>query len=43
MYLVRLFLVNGVAIKLKGMNRHDYNPKNGRVVSREEKLKKIFV
>lgn len=27
------FLVNGVAIKLKGMNRHDYNPKNGRVVS----------
>ncbi|HBI1831890.1 TPA: beta-galactosidase subunit alpha, partial [Enterococcus faecalis] len=35
------FLVNGVAIKLKGMNRHDYNPKNGRVVSREEIEKDI--
>ena len=31
-----VFTVNGVAIKLKGVNRHDYNPKNGRVVSREE-------
>lgn len=30
------FLVNGVAIKIKGMNRHDYNPRNGRVVAREE-------
>ena len=30
------FLVNGVAIKFKGMNRHDYHPRNGRVVSREE-------
>lgn len=30
------FLVNGVAIKLKGVNRHDFNPVNGRVVSREE-------
>ncbi|MFD0829737.1 beta-galactosidase subunit alpha [Neobacillus sp. M.A.Huq-85] len=30
------FLVNGVAIKLKGVNRHDYNPKTGRVVTREE-------
>lgn len=30
------FLVNGVPIKLKGMNRHDYNPINGRVVAREE-------
>lgn len=30
------FLVNGVAIKLKGVNRHDYNPVNGRVVSKEE-------
>ena len=35
------FLVNA-AIKLKGMNRHDYNPKNGRVVSRKE-IEKIFV
>ncbi|MDN3020215.1 beta-galactosidase subunit alpha [Paenibacillus sp. BSR1-1] len=30
------FLVNGVAIKLKGVNRHDYNPKTGRVVTIEE-------
>lgn len=30
------FLVNGVAIKLKGVNRHDYNPKTGRVVRKEE-------
>lgn len=30
------FLVNGTAIKLKGVNRHDFNPVNGRVVSREE-------
>ncbi|WP_409271467.1 beta-galactosidase subunit alpha [Neobacillus sp. SCS-31] len=30
------FLVNGVAIKLKGVNRHDYNPKTGRVVEKEE-------
>lgn len=30
------FLVNGVAIKFKGMNRHDYNPRNGRVVAKEE-------
>ncbi|WP_125565255.1 beta-galactosidase subunit alpha [Companilactobacillus insicii] len=30
------FLVNGVAIKIKGVNRHDYNPKNGRVVAKEE-------
>ncbi len=30
------FLVNGVAIKLKGVNRHDFSPVNGRVVSREE-------
>ncbi|TCP29606.1 evolved beta-galactosidase subunit alpha [Scopulibacillus darangshiensis] len=31
----RTFLVNGVAIKLKGVNRHDYHPKTGRVVTRE--------
>ncbi len=30
------FLVNGVAIKLKGVNRHDYNPRTGRVVTKEE-------
>ncbi|MBU3142788.1 beta-galactosidase subunit alpha [Clostridium sp. CF012] len=30
------FLVNGVDIKIKGVNRHDFNPVNGRVVSLEE-------
>lgn len=37
------FLVNGVAIKFKGMNRHDYNPRNGRVVSKEEIEKDIIL
>lgn len=37
------FLVNGVAIKFKGVNRHDYSPKNGRVVSREEIEKDIIL
>ena len=30
------FTVNGAAIKFKGVNRHDYNPVNGRVVAKEE-------
>ncbi|MBP9477697.1 MAG: beta-galactosidase subunit alpha [Sebaldella sp.] len=30
------FTINGVAIKIKGVNRHDYNPINGRVVAKEE-------
>lgn len=30
------FLVNGTAIKLKGVNRHDFSPVNGRVVAEEE-------
>lgn len=38
-----VFLVNGVAIKLKGVNRHDYSPKNGRVVSKEEIEKDIVL
>ena len=37
------FLVNGVAIKFKGVNRHDYSPQNGRVVSREEMEKDIIL
>lgn len=37
------FLVNGVAIIFKGMNRHDYNPRNGRVVAREEIEKDIIL
>ena len=39
----KYFLVNGVAIKFKGMNRHDYNPKNGRVVAKEEIEKDILM
>lgn len=31
-----VFTVNGVIVKFKGVNRHDYNPKNGRVVARDE-------
>lgn len=37
------FLVNGVAIKFKGVNRHDYSSQNGRVVSREEIEKDIIL
>lgn len=37
------FLVNGVAIKFKGVNRHDYNPRNGRVVTKEEIEKDIVL
>ncbi len=32
----QVFTVNGVAIKFKGVNRHDYSPINGRVVAKEE-------
>ena len=35
------FLVNGVAIKF--MNRHDYKPRNGRVVAKEEIEKDIIL
>lgn len=37
----KTFTVNGVAIKLKGVNRHDYHPQTGRVVSREDMEKDI--
>lgn len=37
------FLINGVDIKFKGVNRHDYSPQNGRVVSREEIEKDIIL
>lgn len=33
-----LMLVNGKAIKLKGANRHESNPKTGRVVTKEDML-----
>lgn len=38
-----VFLVNGVAIKFKGVNRHDYSQRNGRVVSRDELIKDIVL
>lgn len=38
-----VFEVNGVAIKFKGVNRHDYNPRNGRVVGKEEIEKDIVL
>ncbi|MCX7885333.1 MAG: beta-galactosidase subunit alpha [Caloramator sp.] len=31
-----VFLVNGVAIKLKGVNRHDFNSETGRYVSKDD-------
>ncbi len=37
------FLINGVAILLKGVNRHDYNPKLGRVVSEEEIMQDMLL
>ncbi|MDW0113084.1 beta-galactosidase subunit alpha [Sporosarcina saromensis] len=37
----KTFTVNGVAIKFKGVNRHDYNPKTGRVVSKEDVIRDI--
>jgi evolved beta-galactosidase subunit alpha len=38
-----VFTVNGVAIKFKGVNRHDYNSVNGRVVAKEEIEKDIIL
>jgi len=37
------FLVNGVPVMIKGVNRHDFDHKNGRVVSRETMLKDILL
>ncbi|WP_442602278.1 beta-galactosidase subunit alpha [Paenibacillus sp. KN14-4R] len=37
------FTINGVAIKFKGVNRHDYHPITGRVVSREDMIKDIHL
>lgn len=35
------FTVNGVAIKFKGVNRHDFNPVTGRVVAKTEIIEDI--
>ena len=35
------FLVNGMPVKMKGVNRHETNPENGRTVSRGDMLKDI--
>jgi len=37
------FLVNGIPVLIKGVNRHDFDHKNGRVVSRETMLKDILL
>ena len=34
-------LVNGVAIKFKGVNRHEFDPDHGRVISRERMVQDI--
>lgn len=39
----KTFSVNGVAIKFKGVNRHDYHPATGRVVSKEDIMKDILL
>ncbi|WP_418895315.1 glycoside hydrolase family 2 TIM barrel-domain containing protein [Limibacterium fermenti] len=38
-----LFLVNGEAIKVKGVNRHEFDPHHGRVISRESMIKDILL
>lgn len=38
-----LFLVNGKAIKIKGVNRHDFDMYNGRTVSRESMIEDIIL
>jgi len=38
-----LLLLNGQAIKFKGTNRHEFDPDNGRVVSRETMIKDLLL
>ncbi len=38
-----LFLINGVAIKFKGVNRHEHNMITGKVVSREDMIHDIRI
>ncbi len=35
------FYINGKPVKLKGVNRHETNPENGRTVTREDMIKDI--
>ena len=35
--------INNVSVKLKGVNRHEFNPYTGQVVSREDMLKDILL
>ncbi len=37
------FLVNGRAIKLKGVNRHDFHPDSGRYVTRRTMLQDVLL
>jgi len=36
-----IFKINGVAVKLKGVNRHEHHPDKGQVVTRESMLRDI--
>jgi len=38
-----LFLVNGKAVKLKGVNRHEFDMHNGRTISRESMVRDILL
>ena len=38
-----LFWVNGRAIKLKGINRHDWNEKTGRCITKEDMLADLYL
>ncbi|SKA82983.1 evolved beta-galactosidase subunit alpha [Caloramator quimbayensis] len=38
-----VFLINGAAIKLKGVNRHDFNSETGRYVSKDDIEKDIIL
>lgn len=39
----RYYYINGKTVKLKGINRHETNPETGKVISREQMLKEIFM
>lgn len=38
-----LFLVNGKAIKLKGVNRHEFDPITGKVITKESMIRDILL